>query len=387
MSFRPIFKKRDWVPPINELDWKELCQNPCAVQELDKIYMTNLSKMSGNIGAIELLELNLPNVNSYRISTNPAAAHLFYNFDKINHQYDEEYDVDFRYSDWSATYEYNFTKWDNVLDLYALALNPEAMDFLQKFYNIEKLIEVTTDKNLISNLCWNSRAVYLLEIIEKRDPNLLDYDNLVCNVEAIPIIERNLEKLTPAQWNALSFNYNAVDILKRNRIKIDWYTFSQNCSDNAIKYLLENPEKIDYDALHCNRNYKAIKILENKKKIKIELLLDNPIAIDIIEEYIKKKFFNFNNEQINYRRLSRNPAIFTLDKEEMKKQIDKKMTFSIETNLQVEDEEEIDMKIKYQISFAEELSKKAFNPNRISKYLNEFNYDLSSDIYLNSEED
>ena len=63
----------------------------------------------------------------------------------------------------------------------------------------------------------------------------------------------------------------------------------------------------------------------------------------------------------------------------MKKQIDKKMTFSIETNLQLEDEEEIDMKIKYKISFAEELSKKAFNPSRISKYLNEFNYDLSSD--------
>ena len=71
----------------------------------------------------------------------------------------------------------------------------------------------------------------------------------------------------------------------------------------------------------------------------------------------------------------------------MKKQIDKKMTFSIETNLQLEDEEEIDMKIKYKISFAEELSKKAFNPSRVSKYLNEFNYDLSSDIYLNSEED
>ena len=123
--------------------------------------------MSGNIGAIELLELNLSNVNSYRISTNPAAAHLFYNFDKINRQYDGEYDVDFRHYDWSATYEYNFTKWDNVLDLYALALNPQAMDFLQKFYNIEKLIEVTTDKNLISNLCWNSRAVDLLEIIEK----------------------------------------------------------------------------------------------------------------------------------------------------------------------------------------------------------------------------
>ena len=38
------------------------------------------------------------------------------------------------------------------------------------------------------------------------------------------------------------------------------------------------------------------------------------------------------------------------------------MTFSIENNLQLEDEEEIDMKIKYKISFAEELSKKAFNP-------------------------
>jgi hypothetical protein len=41
----------------------------------------------------------------------------------------------------------------------------------------------------------------------------------------------------------MSFNPNAINLLKENPEKIDWFILSSN--PNAIKLLKENPEKIN----------------------------------------------------------------------------------------------------------------------------------------------
>jgi len=44
-------------------------------------------------------------------------------------------------------------------------------------------------------------------------------------------------------WNNLSLNKNAIDLLKNNKDKIEWNNLSLN--PNAIELLKENQDKID----------------------------------------------------------------------------------------------------------------------------------------------
>ena len=84
-------------------------------------------------------------------------------------------------------------------------------------------------------MCWNTRAIVVLEKIEKRNVNLLDFENLTNNPNAVHIIERNMNKITTDnQWANLSFNLNAVHIMRNNFTKINWYAMSQNESNDAI---------------------------------------------------------------------------------------------------------------------------------------------------------
>jgi len=67
-------------------------------------------------------------------------------------------------------------------------------------------------------------------------------------------------------WRALSFNPNAIKMLKENKNKIDWCNLSTN--PNTIELLNENQDKIDWDYLSLNPNiftydYKTMK--ENMK--------------------------------------------------------------------------------------------------------------------------
>ena len=48
----------------------------------------------------------------------------------------------------------------------------------------------------------------------------------------------------------MSYNPNAIELLKENPEKIDWYRLSTN--QNAIELLKENPEKIDW--YHMSNN-------------------------------------------------------------------------------------------------------------------------------------
>tara|TARA_X000000950_G_scaffold193517_1_gene233307 strand:+ start:4167 stop:5294 length:1128 start_codon:yes stop_codon:yes gene_type:complete len=372
MSFRPIYKKRSWVPPLKELDYYKLMDNAYAINELINNNMLDIYAMSGNPSAIDIIEKNIQNINVKALSLNPAAGHLFKKYDENYSYLLPDYNVNYREN---LNYDESFSamsyfddddsypqRWGNKINYMALALNPQGLDHLYKQINVEQF----TDRNIISNLCWNTRAIDILEKIEKRNVNLLDFENLTNNPNAVHIIERNMDKITTDnQWTNLSFNLNAVHIMRNNFTKINWYAMSQNESNDAIKLLLENPDKIVWNMINENRNPKAIELLrKNSEKVNLYHLCSNPIAIDLLEEYIYK---GHKVDRLDFDSLSLNNAIFILDTEKMKKQINNK-NFDENGNLLE--------------SFAEELIQKSLHPDRVKKYLLEFNYDLLEDEYI-----
>ena len=377
MSFRAIYKKRSWVPDLNELDYYKLMDNAYAINELINNNMIDIKAMSGNPSAIELIEKSIQNIDINALSLNPAAGHLFKKYDEKYRYFLSEYNVNYREN---LNYDESFSamsyfddntslptsrKWENTINYASLALNPQGLDHLYKQINVEQI----TDRNIISNLCWNTRAIDVLEKIEKRNVNLLDFENLTNNPNAVHIIERNMDKIkTDSQWANLSFNINAVHIMRNNFTKINWYAMSQNESNDAIKLLLENTDKIVWNMINENRNPKAIELLrKNPEKVNLYYLSSNPIGIDLLEEYINK---GHKVDGLDSDSLSLNNAIFILDTEKMKKQINNK-NFDENGNLLE--------------SFAEELIQKSLHPDRVKKYLLEFNYDLLEDEYLEDE--
>ena len=121
-------------------------------------------------------------------------------------------------------------------------------------------------------------------------------------------------------WNYLSANPNAIELLKENPTKIFWTFLSANPAPYAIELLKENQKRIDWFYLSGNPNPNAIKLLkENPSKINWEELSSNPNAIDLIKNKINEENDigeNLDNSKnINYSKLSTNPNAIELLKE------------------------------------------------------------------------
>jgi hypothetical protein len=67
------------------------------------------------------------------------------------------------------------------------------------------------------------------------DTTEINWGNLLLNINAIDILEKNLDKVN---WWGLSRNTNAIHILGQNLDKINWYGLSLNI--NAIHLLEKN---------------------------------------------------------------------------------------------------------------------------------------------------
>jgi hypothetical protein len=83
---------------------------------------------------------------------------------------------------------------------------------------------------------------------EMQSSGSIDWNLLSRNPNAIPILERNLDKVN---WDWLSHNPNAIPLLEKNPDKINW------------SYLAENPGIFVYD-------YEAMR--ETNKSLKEELM-------------------------------------------------------------------------------------------------------------------
>jgi len=101
--------------------------------------------------------------------------------------------------------------------------------------------------------------------------------------------------LSNLNWSQLSYNLNAIELLKDNPHKIDWYKLSTN--QNAIDIIKDNLDKINWDNLSDNPN--AIEILkENQDKIDWYMISSNPSIFTYDYELIKKNFKELKKEII-----------------------------------------------------------------------------------------
>ena len=124
----------------------------------------------------------------------------------------------------------------------------------------------------------------LHEWIDETDETKLDWEYLSMNPNAIDLLEKNIDKI---DWRFLSRNRNAVHLLEKNIDKIDWSWLSTNTNPKALQLLEKNFDKIHWGILSENPN--AIRILEkNQDKIKWIALSLNPNAIHLLEQNMDK---------------------------------------------------------------------------------------------------
>ena len=213
---------------------------------------------------------------------------------------------------------------NKVLHMMSIALNkPKAK--LKKFCKYISVFEENIAKSPksiaykingpICNLPENIRSTILdkfAEILPAKyvlldwiDKDKLNWNMLSLNPNAIDLLEENYDKIN---WENLCSNPNAIKILKE-RIK-----YEQTLYDSGELYTL-NEDKIDWVSLSKNPN--AIKLL--KDRIKYENLLEdddlddnmvdwhnlskNPNAIDLLKK---------NQDKIDWFMLSKNPNAMEL---------------------------------------------------------------------------
>jgi hypothetical protein len=218
----------------------------------------------------------------------------------------------------------------NKLNWIELSANPNAVEFLKE--NPEKIDW--------SYLSLNPNAIDFL----KENPEKIDWSYLSLNPNAIEILKENPEKI---DWNELCLNSNGIEILKKNPEKINWMYLSQN--ENAIEMLTDNLDKIHWSDLCLNPN--AVELLRNNQdKIDNSVIYNNPNYYKIFPErreydenilrilyenitiHYDNNIVNFksddcddmelmekNQHKIDWDLLAKNPAIFSYDYDEIKR--------------------------------------------------------------------
>jgi hypothetical protein len=256
---------------FNEIDWSYLSLNESdeALYILrcnkDKIIWNCLNSNENN-DAIKLLQENPEKINWYYVSMNQSkfiTELLRENIDKIN---------------WTF-----------------LSENPSAIDLIQE--NIKKIYwprfclnnnAYNIIKSNLNKVCWNILG-------SNTSPELID---ILDNYIIISKSNETMEQYT--DWYTLSKNPMSSNILNKNIDKIDWDALCCNKNDNCLKILEKHQYKIKrWDLLCENSSPRAIKILENNiDKIDWNLLSYNKCAIKILEQNIDK--INWKNISSNY---------------------------------------------------------------------------------------
>ena len=75
----------------------------------------------------------------------------------------------------------------------------------------------------------------MLKLRDWVDINKIDWNGLSFNSNAIELLKENKNKIN---WDCLSSNPNAIELLKENQDKINWWYFSQNSNIFTYDYKL-----------------------------------------------------------------------------------------------------------------------------------------------------
>lgn len=197
---------------------------------------------------------------------------------------------DLRYYDISSKSYYNYDK--------------PFLYLLRQMSGHDDLIFIAQSwRDLISRRTF-SRVATLEQAEQNLD--LIHWDELTFREEMLPLVEKNLDKLTGFGWVNLSRQTSdqAIHILSQNLDKFDWYYFSGNTNPKAVHILEQNLDKVNWGWL--SGNPMAVHILEQHlDKVDWFVLSSNPMAVHILEQ---------NLDKVDWRQLSSNPnAIHLLE--------------------------------------------------------------------------
>jgi hypothetical protein len=179
--------------------------------------------------------------------------------------------------------------------------NPNYLYIIEKFCIPNSYINIDWNQlscnpnadYILNNKNNNIYNIYKICSMNNNEINV-NYDRLnyyiIHNIVSNPIFKNilyseNFKKYISyhyySVWSDLARNPAAIDLLKENPDKINWFMLSENPA--AIDLLKENPDKIDWYML--SKNPAAIDLLkENPDKIDMKALLSNPSIINIINK-------------------------------------------------------------------------------------------------------
>ena len=167
-------------------------------------------------------------------------------------------------------------EWFSILDDILVELGYRALD--ANINHIKKELKNKIYDTHIDKIDSSSTIVNLLSVIENKYLSSND------SPEVVKYLIDNPDKI---DWNWFSVNDSdiAVKYLLEHPDKIYWNRLSVNDSDIAVKYLLEHPDKIYWNRLSVNKSDIAVKyLLEHPDKIKWDWFSRN--ASDIAVRYL-----------------------------------------------------------------------------------------------------
>jgi|694.fasta_scaffold09537_17 hypothetical protein len=333
------------------------------------------------IGLLDWINLN--NLDWDYLSSNPNSIAIYLlsqNIEKIN--------------------KYSLSENKNIKEF--TTKNSICFEFIKKHMNksngfdIDQIVKKSDDINIfklfieIINWDYLSSNPYAIEIL-KKNLNNINWSLLSSNPNAIELLEAYPYKIN---WDYLSSNPNAIKLLEANPKKINWTELSIN--PNAIELLKANPEKINWPRLCLNPN--AIELLkENPEKIDWNYLSSNPNAIDLLKTNIKmvkwckvckirnykainliRNYFDKKNyKYLDWLELSRNPYAIDLLKENQDKIKWNYLSLNpaiFKYNYEYMKESRKDLN--------EEIISMALNPIRINDLMKKYGRDIVYDTYF-----
>jgi len=293
------------------VNWTTLSSNPNAIhiikKELERVgyrwsgsgsdNRVDIDWLAINPNAIFIIEelLELPN-SDFKSIVYSDRGEDFWNFLSMNPNSYSILKKNIKKVNWNM-----LALNSNVTFIFTNLLNDECLDIDRDISSIEKLPNFNYNE-FIKKIASNTQAIEIYKKIYKHELYEEHYDKLLQNPNAMSIITKN----KMINWNSLSSNINAIDLIvniklkdhtSRKKIKLQGETFD---SFHEESYYFEGD--IDWDILSSNVN--AIDILQqNQHKINWKKLSSNKKAIKILEK---------NLDKINMQELSLNPNAFAM---------------------------------------------------------------------------
>ena len=198
--------------------------------------------------------------------------------------------------EWIA--EQDDTYYETIDPPWAFSLNPSAVAYL----------EAHPEKMIMGNACANPKlsAKLFYHMLQTFPIDLLDYRALSFN-PSDAVVDYMINNPQRIDWDMFSGNSNpkAVALLQQHYARINWSWLSMNECDAAVRMLEKNQHLIDFDALSSNSNSRAVKLLSlYPERIHYGRLAGNknPLAMNLLMQNDPEP------EYMNWYALSKNPA-------------------------------------------------------------------------------